>query len=592
MKTIIHKIAGILGIISMVSCADLDLNPRSAASSENWFSSPEEVRISLNDFYRAEFFPQEEGYNMDRQTDDWSQRTNIYPVAAGSIDATTAKSAIYVAKTWSYSYKNISRANRILEALDKLSGKYSESELNALRGEASFFRAYAYARLITLWGDVPFYLTSITPEEAFKMGCTDKKTVLEQIYKDYDFAADNLPLDNNVTKLVRVDKGAALAFKARIALYQADYKTAAEAAKACMDLNHYSLYYADAAKIAQNRGESYGELFRDKTKNCEVIWSIVHSTDLEVNSDGKPTTQSIKSFIARAAGGTHNAQPSWELLAVYEMNNGKTIDEAGSGFDPHDPFKNRDPRCCETFAAPGTKIYGIEWNPAPDKTQTYDYLSGKMITNKDSKGGSDATNASYNGCCLRKGAQDEWRTRLYNDNPVILMRYADVLLMYAEAKIELNQIDASVLACINDVRARAYGVKRSETSEYPAITVTDQASLRKILRRERRVEFAWENLRYYDLLRWHQFEQAFSHNMYGFSRTAKTNISAFNEGKWFWPQAPTFDKDGFPEFEAMVDGKFIVQHGERKFDAKVYLWPIPSDDVQIMGGKIAQNPGY
>ena len=215
-----------------------------------------------------------------------------------------------------------------------------------------------------------------------------------------------------------------------------------------------------------------------------------------------------------------------------------------------------------------------------------------MITNKDSKGGSDATNASYNGCCLRKGAQDEWRTRLYNDNPVILMRYADVLLMYAEAKIELNQIDASVLACINDVRARAYGVKRSETSEYPAITVTDQASLRKILRRERRVEFAWENLRYYDLLRWHQFEQAFSHNMYGFSRTAKTNISAFNEGKWFWPQAPTFDKDGFPEFEAMVDGKFIVQHGERKFDAKVYLWPIPSDDVQIMGGKIAQNPGY
>ncbi len=592
MKQTLYKIAGVLGIISMASCADLDLNPRSAASSENWFSSPEEVRISLNDFYRSEFYPIEEGWSLDRQTDDWSQRTNIYPVAAGSIDATTAKGSINVAKTWSYSYKNISRANRIIESLDKLSGKYSESELNNLRAEACFFRAFAYARLITLWGDVPFYLTSITPEQAFELGRTDKKTILEQIYKDYDFAFDYLPLDNNTSKLLRVDKGAALAFKARIALYQSDWRTAADAAKTCIDLNHYALYYADAAKIAENRGESYGELFRDKTKNCEVIWSIPHSTDLEVDANGTPTTQNIKTFIARSAGGTHNAQPSWELLAVYEMDNGKTIDEEGSGFDPHDPFKNRDPRCCETFVAPGTKIYGIEWNPAPDKTTTMDYISGKMITNKDSKGGSDATNAAYNGCCLRKGAQEEWRTRLYNDNPIILMRYADVLLMYAEAKIELNEIDASVLACINDVRARAYGVKRSEISAYPAITVTEQAALRKILRRERRVEFAWENLRYYDLQRWHQFDKAFAHNMYGFSRTAKTNIAALNDGKWFWPQAPTFDEEGFPCFEAMVDGKFIVQHGERKYDAKVNLWPIPSDDVQIMNGKLEQNPGY
>ena len=95
--------------------------------------------------------------------------------------------------------------------------------------------------------------------------------------------------------------------------------------------------------------------------------------------------------------------------------------------------------------------------------------------------------------------------------------------MYAEAKIELNQIDDEVLACINDVRARAYKVKRSETAAYPAITVTDQAALRRIVRRERRVELAWENHRYFDLQRWHQFENAFAHNRYGFSRDAKVN---------------------------------------------------------------------
>lgn len=100
-----------------------------------------------------------------------------------------------------------------------------------------------------------------------------------------------------------------------------------------------------------------------------------------------------------------------ELLAAYEMTNGKTIDEEGSGFDPHDPFKNRDPRFCETFAAPGTRIYGIKWNPAPNVAATMNYATGALIANKDSKGGKDATNCAYNGCCLRKGAQEEWRTR-------------------------------------------------------------------------------------------------------------------------------------------------------------------------------------
>ncbi|MDL2291935.1 RagB/SusD family nutrient uptake outer membrane protein, partial [Bacteroides sp. OttesenSCG-928-F21] len=295
---------------------------------------------------------------------------------------------------------------------------------------------------------------------------------------------------------------------------------------------------------------------------------------------------------ARSAGGTHNAQPSWELLATYEMTNGKTIDDPESGFDPQDPFANRDPRCLETFAAPGSRIYGIEWNPTPNALEVMDYTQNRMVTNKDSKGGSDASNCSYNGCCLRKGAQESWRTTLYNDNPVILMRYADVLLMYAEAKIELGEIDATVLACINDVRARAYSTTRTQTDTYPSITTTDATALRKVLRRERRVEFAWENLRYYDLLRWRQFEKAFGHNMYGFTRTANRAKEFFAAGKWFWPQTPTFDEDGFPCFEDMVDGTYIVQHGERKFDERIYLWPLPSDDVLIMNGKLVQNPGY
>ena len=75
-------------------------------------------------------------------------------------------------------------------------------------------------------------------------------------------------------------------------------------------------------------------------------------------------------------------------------------------------------------------------------------------------------------------------------------------------------------------------------NDYPSITTTDQTALRKVLRRERRVEFAWENLRYFDLLRWHQFENAFGHNMYGFTRTANRAKEYFAAGNWFWPETP------------------------------------------------------
>ena len=224
----IHVLICMIALLSVTSCVNLDLNPPSAASSGNWFSSPEEVRISLNDFYRSTFFVIEEGWTLDRNTDDWAQRTNIYTIAAGSLNASSTSNP-NIKTVWSYTYKNISRANRILEALDKLEGKYSTTELNTLRAEARFFRAFAYSRLITLWGDVPFYVTSITPEEAFEMGRTDKAVVLKQIYEDYDYAAENLPAANNNSGATRVDKGTAYAYKARTALYQHDYGTAANA---------------------------------------------------------------------------------------------------------------------------------------------------------------------------------------------------------------------------------------------------------------------------------------------------------------------------------------------------------------------------
>ena len=216
--------------------------------------------------------------------------------------------------------------------------------------------------------------------------------------------------------------------------------------------------------------------------------------------------------------------------------------------------------------------------------------TGALVDNKDNL--CVDTYAPRNGCTIRKGAQPEWGTTLRNDNPYIIMRYADVLLMYAEAQIELNEIDDETLKCINMVRARAYKVDYTQTDSYPAVTTRDQTELRRILRNERRVEFAWEGRRYFDLLRWKWFDKAFGHDYYALPTDKNTLKNLESSGKWFWGGIPDIDEDGFADFEALSRQGYCQMYGERFFDPKIYLWPIPYDEVALSGGKLSQNDGY
>lgn len=550
----------ILGLGVAQSCNDLDLNPLSSASSENWYSNADEITMSLNEMYRKAFYPVETDYWTDRRTDDWAQRDYVYEMCNGS---TTSALDTY-SNMWTNTYKAISRCIRVIESIDRL----NDPSLASLRAEALFFRAYFYGRLVNCWGDAPFYLKTITTDESFKMGRTDKDVIKEQVYKDFDEAIAGLPVVNNNRGTYRVTKGAALALKARFAIRCGDYAECAARCKDVMDLKEYALY------------PSYGGLFRDKGYNSEVIFSLA-------NSYAYDQTQSMKAFIPRTAGGTATAQPSWDLLAAYECTDGKTINESPL-FDPHDPYANRDPRCNETFVAPGTEIYGVVYNPHTSALKVYDDHAGKEVKNKDTK--ANDVYAAYNGCCLRKGAQPEWRDGLYNENPQIIIRYADVLLMYAESMNELGKTDASVLDAVNEVRARAYGVKKAEVTKYPAVDVTDQAALRKIIRRERRVEFAWEGLRYFDLKRWGLLEKAYSTHYYGLLN--KQGLTKYvKDGNWFWPETPVLDEDGFADFSVMYDKGLIEKYGVHKYDSKVELFPIPNKDI-LINKNLEQNPGY
>lgn len=556
----------LLAALQFSSCISLDLNPPAAASNENWYSDTKDVQLSLNDLYRIYLYPVETEFFTDRRTDDWAQRDAIYDIAAGTIDSEWSAAS----SVWNYTYKGIVRANMVDEALDKLAETTGEDEVNLLRAEARFFRAFLYSRLITLYGDVPFYTRYITVEEARQMGRTDKAYILEQIYDDFDYAARYLPVVNNGTGIYRVSKGAAYALKARIALAQYDYATARDAAKSCMDLNQYELY------------EDYGQLFREKNMTCETIFAIANSTELGQSS-------AIKSWVLRTAGGNCVAQPSWELLAAYTCTDGLPIDESPL-FDPHNPYENRDPRCAETFVVPGTEIHNVIFDPRPSATTTLNTSTNTKVSNKDCL--TVDVYAPRNGCALRKGAQPEWATTLQNDNPVIIIRYADVMLMYAEAQIELGEIDDLTLECINKVRARAYKVDYTDTRSYPSVTTRDRDQLRRILRNERRVEFAWEGRRYFDLLRWKWFDKAYGHNYYGLP-TDKNKLQALeSDGNWLWGETPQIDEDGFADFKPLMEKGYCQQHGERKFDPKIYLWPIPYEERALSGGILTQNEGY
>ena len=551
-------------IVLMSSCTKLDLVPPSEGSNENWYSDQTEIEMSLNDLYRTYVWNLEVNYKTDRWTDDWAQRLVVYDYAAGSITSEWVESET----TWINTYKGISRANRVIESLEVEIATIPEETAKRLRAEAAFFRANFYGRLITLYGDVPFYKGTMTIEEAFDLGRHDADEILSEVYEDFDYAIENLPAENVSGDITRVNKGAAIAMKARVALWQSDWEIVKEETQKLMAMGSYSLH------------QYYEEYFKSKVIEKETIFSIPRSRDLSA-------IWSSKNFMPRTAGGNAVAQPSYELLSIYPSVDGLPIDESPL-FDPQKPFENRDPRLTATIVEFGSEFLGYIYNPDPRAEEVLNVNTGQMVENMDTKGYTQ--HASYNGLQLRKFADQNWLS-FQADNPIIIMRYADVLLMYAEAKIELGQVDQSVHDAINEVRARAYHTDKADVTSYPAITTTDQDELRETVRLERRIEFPWENRRFWDLQRWREFEKALARPYYGLLPITEMRSKLIEPDLWFWPITPEIDEDGYPNLDELFNQGYIARLGERNFNEKQYLWPIPNKEI-LINDNLKQNPGY
>ncbi|WP_229216922.1 RagB/SusD family nutrient uptake outer membrane protein [Dyadobacter luteus] len=544
----------------MSSCHTLDLAPLSEASTGRFYSNQTELELAVNDLYRLAFWGNDNELFSDNE---WHRGQLTNAVIGGTMNADDASVQTY----WLNAYKAIARANSFLANKDKAASVTPANVMLRLEAEMRLIRAYQYARLITHFGDVPFLTGPLTLQESYGISRTAKAQILTFVFTELDFAAANLPASYGGAEAKRLTKGAALAIKARTALYTENWELARDAALAIIGSGHYSLH-ASYAQLFLRAGES----------SREMIISIPRDEKQQVFSGAGY----VQDNISRNAGGFGAQLPTRDIVDSYECTDGKPIDESPL-YEPKDPFKNRDPRLTASVVEFNTQWLGYNYTPHPDSLTIFSSKENRKVQNKDTR--AVAAFASFTGFLWKKSIDQTWPDRLVEDNDAIIIRYAEILLTYAEAKIGLGEIDASVLSAINQVRARAYGVTEQQTAGYPAVTVVNAAALTQILRRERRVEFAREGLRYMDLIRWKLAEKALTRPVIGLPDPAVQN-----RAKWPFPGVTPLDSDGIADYTSFgADVKVLAQ---RSFDkTRQYLWPIPAVEGRVNTG-ITQNIGY
>jgi len=439
-----------------------------------------------------------------------------------------------------YDYTTIQRCNWFLDNIDKVPAAAIDDNLRArMKGEARFLRAYRYFVMSQVYGDVPFPLHNLSTDEANKITRTPKAEIVDFILKELNEIAPVLPVSYSGSDIGRISRGAALALKARVELFNAKYINCIATCQQLMTAPfNYSLY------------PDYEGLFRPQnSNNQEVILDVQY-----LQNDNAEWV--LGAMLPNSLGGWSSMAPTQMLVDAYETTNGKTI-QNDPAYNPQQPYQNRDPRLDASVIRPGLQYMGSYFDPL-------------SASSSDRPGGNNASPTGYNFKKYLANIDDYTNTAYGTDvwntgGSIIVIRYAEILLTYAEAKIEANQIDASVYSAINLVRQRPMVNMPSVTvASYP-----DQASLRTLIRRERRVELAGEGLRYYDIQRWKIGTEVMNGEVKG---CLKGSVDPSNGQLILIPNS---------NFGA----------GSRTFNDKYYLWPIPQKERDI-NKTLSQNPGY
>jgi len=410
---------------------------------------------------------------------------------------------------WEDDFKDIRRACRFLENVDRC---FMDDSLKArYKYEAKALRAYYHMELLMFFGGIPIVTSSVTPAESY-LERSKEEDVYNFIVSELTDCANHLPAVYTNADLKRITAGACWSLISRLALFYKKYEAARDAAKKVIDLAVYELY-----KTAANPKNSYADLFLYTGElNKERIF-------FRENTSGG---NQWLTFAPMGVGGKTVISPTASVVNNYETKQGKTIWELGADSiaiyqkDPN--YKgNRDPRLTASVLLPGQTYSSYVLKPF-DAAQT----------NLDRLG---AQNATATGYWVNKYLDPKDRTGTRTLDYMII-RYAEILLNYVEALIELDQWNhPDVVKYLNDIRARA---------TMPAVDVTvynSQVKLRELVRRERQSELAFEGGRYYDIRRWDILGTVMNGQVYGANDPAtnqpvKVEIRSCNVARDYrWP---------------------------------------------------------
>jgi hypothetical protein len=454
-------------------------------------------------------------------------------IANGSFDNRTQR----IASEWSSRYVGIRRCNQVLENVDRIQGS-TAALIARYKAEARFIRAWSFFQLTNFFGDVPLVTSTITISDAKAITRTAKADVVAFVVRELAEIQPDLPVTYTANDLGRINRAVAIALRARVNLYQGNW---AEVITDCEKLINSS------ANGTFGLHNSYAGLFTVAAEGSnEIIWALqMGGARLQSNQRLflPPTVGKLRSQLV----------PTQALVDDYIMTNGRAISDAGSGYSEDTPFVNRDPRLEATILHDGSTIVD------------FDGVTQTILTKEGSNPPTNSIidlGASPTGYYFQK-YYDRTSIAFASGVNLILLRYADVLLMYAEARNELNQMNAAIWdATIRPIRQRA-GFTLPSALNFDASL--NQSAMRSVIRRERRAELAFEGQRIFDIKRWAIAEQVLSQPVKG--------IKVSNQ------------------FRRDANGFRIVE--DRVFTApRNYLWPIPQFELDQNRNLLPDNPGW
>ena len=563
MKKNIHIIL-MSAALMLTSCNDsfLDRIPHDALTDANYWQTETHLSSVANTF------------TSSLSGKDWLNKTEIMADSA-PWSVTTAwrtigggyftSDASQINSVWSAAYTGIGRTNYFLNNYQRATGVKEEIR-ERYAAEAYFYRAYNYWILTSLFGDVPLITSELNVEspDVFR-GRDARKDVIDRITKDLEDHYKALPeyVAAGSSDFGRVSQCAALALLGRIYLYNGRYEDAVSACERAMSSTYYKLYNTGHPDVDYVNLFNYTGRASRNPANKETLIAFVYNYDLGESS----RTSHNLSRECWVPNDYARFTPTASMIECYLTKDGKIWDP-NSATSYEDVFKDRDPRMTQSILAPGTKWEGGESGDMLSTDKTV-FTYPKFDNSKDGC-------MSYTGYYMRKYVEPSTVKDVgHDDNDIVLIRYAEVLLNYAEAKEQLGTLTQSDIdKTINLLRDRV-GMAHLKLSEIPA-----GSDIRTEIRRERRVELFFEGHRYFDIIRWKQGE-ILGEDLLGVRKDyldpARLKEGIIGNLKW-----------------KTVNGKeYLVLESGRTFDPeKNYLLPVPFTQMQLNPQLAPNNPGW